>query len=80
MRSIDSELPTKDGVAWFKQLDVVFADLYFRAYDAARDDPDAAPRAWVSLFAARAERAIAPIQFALGGMNALTTDEGTATG
>jgi len=96
MRSIDAELPTQDGVAWFnklylqvtervkewheqgafqspgflEQLDVVFADLYFRAYDAARDDPDTAPRAWVPLFAARAERAIAPIQFALAGMNA----------
>jgi hypothetical protein len=51
-------------------LDVNFANLYFaglRAYDAGSSD---IPRAWQPLFAARATRTIAPIQFALAGMNA----------
>ena len=52
------------------RLDVVFAGLYF----AAIDDEDAASRrpvhAWRPLFAARASRRVAPMQFALAGMNA----------
>ncbi len=51
-------------------LDVVFANLYFaalRAYDSGSPDT---PRAWQPLFGARATRTIAPIQFALAGMNA----------
>jgi hypothetical protein len=51
-------------------LDVVFANLFFRAL---RDDagrPASAPRAWAPLFSARAQPGIAPIQFALAGMNA----------
>ncbi len=51
-------------------LDVTFANLYFaalRAYDAGSADT---PRAWQPLFDARATRTIAPIQFALAGMNA----------
>jgi hypothetical protein len=50
-------------------LDGVFAGLYFAAVDApgAGKPP---PRSWAPLFAARADRRIAPIQFALAGMNA----------
>ncbi len=51
-------------------LDVDFANLYFaalRAYDAGSSET---PRAWQPLFADRADRTIAPIQFALAGMNA----------
>jgi hypothetical protein len=51
-------------------LDVAFANLYFaalRSYDAGSSDT---PRAWQPLFDARATRTIAPIQFALAGMNA----------
>ena len=51
-------------------LDVAFANLYFaalRAYDAGSPDT---PRAWQPLFADRGDRTIAPIQFALAGMNA----------
>jgi hypothetical protein len=49
--------------AFLAQLDVRFADLYFHALV----DP---PRAWAPLLEARARPGIAPIQFALGGMNA----------
>jgi hypothetical protein len=51
-------------------LDVAFANLYFsalRAYDAGSPDT---PHAWQPLFADRGDRTIAPIQFALAGMNA----------
>ncbi len=50
-------------------LDVVFAGLYFAAVDtAAAGNPP--PRSWAPLLASRADPRIAPIQFALGGMNA----------
>ncbi len=49
--------------AFLAQLDVRFAGLYFHALD----DP---PRAWAPLLAERARPGIAPIQFALCGMNA----------
>jgi hypothetical protein len=52
------------------RLDVVFADLFFSALDTARSDPAHLPRAWAPLVAARSQRGIAPLQFALAGMNA----------
>lgn len=51
------------------RLDVVFAELYFGAVDAAERGEQVA-RAWAPLFEARAEARVAPIQFALAGMNA----------
>ena len=86
MRAIGDGLPSRDGVACFTRLylavtetvaaadgfaapdfltrlDVRFADLYFQALD----DP---PRAWEPLIEARARPGVAPIQFALAGMNA----------
>jgi hypothetical protein len=52
------------------RLDVVFASLFFDALDAYARDPASAPRAWVPLFEARSNRRIAPLQFALAGINA----------
>ena len=52
------------------RLDVVFADLFLAALEAFEDDPTRAPRAWLPLFEARSRRGIAPLQFALAGMNA----------
>lgn len=52
------------------QLDVRFADLFFAALDSAERDPTTAPRAWAPLFEARSQKRIAPLQFALAGMNA----------
>jgi len=51
-------------------LDVVFANLYFRALSAHVLGRGRVPRAWASLFEARARPGVAPIQFALAGMNA----------
>ena len=55
--------------AFLARLDVVFANLFFDALEAARR-PAGPPKAWVPLFEARQRRGIAPIQFALAGMNA----------
>jgi len=51
-------------------LDVVFANLYFRAVDALSGPPAKVPQAWRALLEARSVRGIEPIQFALAGMNA----------
>ena len=51
-------------------LDVVFANLYLRALKAHVLGPKRPPRAWAALFEARSQHGVAPIQFALAGMNA----------
>jgi hypothetical protein len=48
---------------FLERLDVRFAGLFFSAVEKA-------PPAWAPLFAARSKKGIAPIQFALAGMNA----------
>ncbi|MFG1929036.1 DUF5995 family protein [Mycobacterium sp. NPDC048908] len=52
--------------AFIADLDVRFAGYWFKAYDAS----GVKPKAWAPLFAARADRRLLPIQFALAGMNA----------
>jgi hypothetical protein len=52
------------------RLDVVFANLYFKALRDHGKDPQSCARCWIPLFQARASSRIAPIQFALAGMNA----------
>jgi hypothetical protein len=56
--------------AFLTQLDVVFASLFFDALAAYARDPLSAPHAWAPLFEARSNRRIAPLQFALAGINA----------
>lgn len=56
--------------AFVSHLDVVFANLYFRAVDALSGPPSAVPAAWQPLLTARSTPGIEPIQFALAGMNA----------
>jgi len=56
--------------AFVQRLDVVFANLYLDALKAFVADPARTPRAWAPLCAARSRRRIAPLQFALCGMNA----------
>lgn len=51
-------------------MDIVFANLYFQALHDSLHKPDSIPRAWRPLFSDRSRRGIAPIQFALAGMNA----------
>jgi uncharacterized protein DUF5995 len=53
-----------------ESLDVVFANIYFAAVEAATNQTSTVPPAWQPLIQARANSAIYPIQFALAGMNA----------
>jgi hypothetical protein len=56
--------------AFLTTLDVAFANLFFAALSAFEVGSPDTPHAWSPLFEARASSVIAPIQFALAGMNA----------
>jgi Family of unknown function (DUF5995) len=55
---------------FLERLDLAFAGLFFAAVDADAREAGSAPPAWRPLFAARSRRGIAPVQFAMAGMNA----------
>jgi hypothetical protein len=55
--------------AWLAELDVQFANLYFRALASALSG-ETAPGCWRALFDRRNQAAVARIQFALAGINA----------
>jgi Family of unknown function (DUF5995) len=55
---------------FIQRLDVVFANLYFKALRDHAGDPTTCARCWIPLFDARSSSRIAPLQFALAGMNA----------
>ena len=57
------------GKRFLTTLDVSFANLYFEALTKLETGA-APPRAWALLFSARGRTDIAPLQFALAGMNA----------
>jgi Family of unknown function (DUF5995) len=66
--AVEAQLAETRGIrnpVFLSRLDVVFANLYFAALDRATP-----PKAWAPLFEARRAKRIAPIQFALAGMNA----------
>lgn len=67
--AVEQANTTFEDPPFMTRLDVVFADLYFAAVD--DDDAGRNPsRAWAPLFEQRAARGIAPLQFAIAGMNA----------
>jgi Family of unknown function (DUF5995) len=55
--------------AFLERMDVIFADMYLAAV-AAAESGEPVNTAWAPLFAARDNRVVWPIQFALAGMNA----------
>jgi len=55
---------------FLETLDVRFAGLFFSALESHEREPGRTPPAWAPLFAQRSRRGIAPLQFALAGMNA----------
>jgi hypothetical protein len=55
---------------FLQRFDVIFAKFYFEALTTWESDPTRTPRAWRPLFQARHEEKVAPLQFALAGMNA----------
>jgi hypothetical protein len=67
--AVDTGADTFEAPGFISRLDVVFADLYFAAVDdsvAGR----ALPKAWAPLFEQRHAKRVAPLQFAIAGMNA----------
>jgi Family of unknown function (DUF5995) len=74
-KQVEKEVPAGHQAApgFFAALDVVFAVRYFAAFDAAGDGAPPAEypyHAWKPLFEARFATSVAPVQFALAGMNA----------
>lgn len=62
---------TFEDKPFMERLDVVFANRYFAALDAwARGDEGATPESWEALFESHTRRDVAPLQFAVAGMNA----------
>jgi hypothetical protein len=55
---------------FLQRLDVRFAGLFFEALAAYEQGAGGVPSAWVPLFSQRSGRGIAPLQFALAGVNA----------
>jgi hypothetical protein len=55
---------------FLEQFDGAFAEIFFEAMRRSLRTPPATPKAWAPLIEARGAKGIAPIQFALAGMNA----------
>ena len=55
---------------FLQRFDVTFAKFYFEAITTWESDPTRTARAWRPLFQARHDEKVAPVQFALAGMNA----------
>jgi hypothetical protein len=66
--AVRDELPNFESREFVERLDVLFAEFYFQAYEAAVAG-EWISKAWAPLFARRAEKLIA-LQFAITGMNA----------
>jgi hypothetical protein len=66
--AVRDELPSFESPAFVERLDVLFAEFYFQAFEAAAAGAWIS-KAWAPLFARRAERRLA-LQFAITGMNA----------
>ena len=56
------------------RLDVVFAEFFFQAYEAASEQAWVS-KSWAPLFEKKDDRRIIPLQFALAGMNAHINNE-----
>jgi Family of unknown function (DUF5995) len=59
-----------ENPAFLERLDVFFGNAYFKALGDAASGPGQVSKAWAPLFEARYRRRVAPIQFALAGINA----------
>jgi Family of unknown function (DUF5995) len=69
---VGAELEQKsfEDARFLERLDVGFAGLFFAALAAYERGAADVPSAWVPLFSQRSRRGVAPLQFALAGMNA----------
>jgi hypothetical protein len=66
---VETKAASYEDPAFISRLDVVFADLYFEAIAADAQGREL-PKAWAPLFEKRHAHGIAPLQFAIAGMNA----------
>jgi hypothetical protein len=55
---------------WMNHLDLVFGNLFLDTLRASVQNPATVPNAWEPLLEQRGDAGIAPLQFALAGMNA----------
>jgi hypothetical protein len=71
-QSVEANLGTTtfSDPAWLDKLDAVFGNLYLDAVRNSVQAPDQVPRVWAALLEQRTQSGIAPLQFALAGMNA----------
>jgi hypothetical protein len=71
-QSIDQHLgaATFADPEWMARLDLVFGNLYLDAVRASVQAPSQVPKAWAALLEHRNDAGVAPLQFALAGMNA----------
>ncbi len=60
---------TLEAGSFLPDLTIYFGNRYFQVFDAAAADQPL-PRCWAPLFGARRDPRIAPLQFAIAGMNA----------
>jgi hypothetical protein len=67
--AVRDALPTFENQEFVERLDVLFAEFYFQAFDAAAAN-EWVSKAWAPLFTRRGERDIIALQFAITGMNA----------
>ena len=67
--AVRDELPAFERPEFVERLDVLFAEFYFQAFEAAAAR-EWVSKAWAPLFERRDERGILALQFAIAGMNA----------
>ena len=67
--AVRDDLPTFESPEFVERLDVVFAEFYFQAFDAAAASAWVS-QAWAPLFAHKDRRDVLALQFAIAGMNA----------
>jgi hypothetical protein len=67
--AVRAELDGFESRAFVERLDVLFAEFYFQAFDAAAANAWVS-KAWAPLFARKDARGVIALQFAVAGMNA----------
>jgi len=67
--AVGRTMPTFENPGFVERLDVLFAEFYFQAFDAARAHAWVS-KSWAPLFERKDEKGVLPLQFAIAGMNA----------
>jgi hypothetical protein len=68
-RAVRDAIASFESPAFVERLDVLFAEFFFQAYDAATAHAWVS-KAWAPLFERKDEQGVLPLQFAIAGMNA----------